>query len=387
MDLLGMDPLCLQSESVCDANSGNCIISEKEMLGYVCDYESGLCEENVHTLCESEDTGACILYGGRMCPEGLLLNQEPLGCDAMCCLEAECLYREGYCTMWQEGCEEDYHQSADILGCPGGRSALCCLKGETPTCEENGGFCIGWAPVCPSGTDYDMTSVCEYGQCCMPSGSSNCVDAGGYCASENEFCWMGYEEENEARGCQQPNGLCCMPEQEECIPLGEIGMMFGNDVCCPGLSSSIFAEMTDDGECLLIDCSCFICLSKDDNYCDEINGEYSCNSEDCEESPQTCQNDLDCPSPQCMNLPTGAQRCSQTVNACLDGICKAKETTIENFACDEDSGICIDPSPSCADQDGYCAAWTSGCMEAYHIGEGDCGDMVCAGGCICCLKN
>ncbi len=295
-------PVCSQQSYSCDQTSGNCTMAEEIISESICDASSGLCKPWGPTVCESEGNGECIMYGRATCAEGSALNEDPLGCDAMCCLDAACLDEGGYCTMWQTGCKEGFVEGGGVdKDCPGGRSAL-----------------------------------------------------------------------------------CCVPEQNTCTPLGGVAIM-PDGFCCNGLKAAEMAEVGSNGECLYPDCSCFVCISEGDGFCDEENHENECNSADCEGPIPECLQDSDCPVTAC-NPSISADYCLLRYHQCEDTECVAYDVGVQEARCDPYSLHCVTNDYSdCEMAGGYCSHYLAGCDDGYEASS-DAEQLGCPGGrsALCC---
>ncbi|RJO68497.1 MAG: hypothetical protein C4523_07655 [Myxococcales bacterium] len=371
-DLLGPMPACSYVMYYC--MGGACEEKAETMDFAACNYETGMCEPVDQTECAMRG-GECI-YWQTPCPPESFEAEDHLGCDrsSHCCLpwemqcysnedcgssycadlqgggcqiiysecangqclemtqsfddmycdngsgqckpyeSTECTEQGGYCSYYAAGCQPGYQPSEDTYqqGCPGGRSALCCLpEWNEYDCESAGGMCIGWGPECPEGTYNDWRS-CEYGQCCMPIEMGECGSQGGYCAPEGMECDGGYEA-GPSDGCPYDSPTCCLPQT-------------------------------------------------------------------------FCRFDEECPAPYCFDLPTDVPRCQEMTYFCNDRLCESTAKTMEMAYCDPDRGGCVPYGETyCWDMGGFCASWTSGCPNGAFATEGSCGDLYCAGGCVCCL--
>ena len=420
------------NEAVCTQHTYSCI--------------QGQCDEHLSTYenayCDAS-TGYCS-------------NIQPSPCE----LEG------GYCTYYLYGCEAGYYPANSSMGCPGGNNSLCCLPEEpeclldndcgepvceadqegtcyqsTPycddgeclnwsqiylnsdcidgecvprpdSCEAAGGHCIGWGPECPETHYTDWEHACDYGQCCIPVELGDCLQEGGHCVSPNSPCDAGYSADNETTGCPNNRMMCCLPDPDDCVGLGEIGTMAPGDQCCPGLSEAEYADVGPDGQCYYYECACYICLELDDNFCDGQHGENICNSQDCQ-SPNECSSDVDCLDRpwivdclghwECTSAGQCAEHCGYP---CGNGICEAYEgesgetcpddcpgqqcssdddcmfceiSSTGNAescvqykgVCDAASGICqiveeaFMPDHTCDQQSGTCVPWPDSDCEVY----------------------
>ena len=133
---------------------------------------------------------------------------------------------------------------------------MCCVpEGTVSACEDQGGFCIGWAPVCPE-THYTAWEYpCFYGQCCMPMEDGPCMQSGGQCTAPGSDCPEGFYPLDTSdpiwtpTGCPWEREQCCMPVENPCVGLGGRGYAFDQDVCCPGLMPAALTRVTPTGDC------------------------------------------------------------------------------------------------------------------------------------------
>lgn len=300
---------CVQVTYTCDHATGDCEMHEEEFEDWTCDLIAGECLPPVPNICESEGTGICVPFGRALCPDGTHANPDPLGCEGTCCLEARCLKLAGYCGIYEgQDCEPGYSGVSGDLGCPGEDRPFCCLPDGTQSiCDQQGGYCIGWAPVCPETHYTSWEYPCFYGQCCVPVEQGPCMASGGVCTEPGAPCPEGSYPVDTSDpiwiplGCPWERMQCCLPEENPCVGLGERGWAFGNDICCPGLDPASVAMVTPAGDCDLIGCECFLCLQIGDGICDAASGENECNSPDCEGPQPMCFDNSDCAPVPCQN--------------------------------------------------------------------------------------
>ena len=399
-----------------------------------------------------------------------------------------CELQAGYCTVWEDTCNEGYATASDPMGCPGGWSARCCIPDTTNPCTGGGGICIANAPgsMCPG--DYhaqgDISCAADGVYCCMPD--IECETSEGYCSSLQTGCDADYHNANNAMGCSDGGDrICCLPttptrcaqqdgqcvnwqsqcppdtyassdnldcnrSEQCCLPVGPCiaeggeGNQFRGDQCCEGLASIGNLFMDDTGQCIGVSDGSFICakcgnaacgpgenecncardcaagvectvasdcIDNDwlvdcygywgcsaDGQCTEACGP-PCGNNRCEpdrgESAQSCpadcggtgecRSDWDCGQPQCNDSSAG---CVQETPTCENGACSTITTTAPGGQCDARTGQCVGGTPSCLNLDGYCTGFNEGCGDGYvENGEASCGDQVCAGSCICCVPD
>ncbi len=425
---------CVEIRSKCDVNTGDCKSSEEAFNEWTCNENTGRCEQPVPTVCESENTGVCMPYGRALCPDGMLANGDPLGCEGQCCLEATCLDLGGTCVPNAGSCGEGQSPVAGRRGCPGA-GTVCCLPDE-PVCvgegetgyrldgdpnnddccpnlvelsnaaPDNGGNCMAVPDgsflcgfcgndVCGPGENYcncgadcaepgecTMDAECPARQCTnvnVDPGGQGCMETGYTCDSTSGQC-LPSEEGFQGMVCDSARGRCVPP----CTEKGEIGMM-PDGRCCPGLDTAPYASLDINGQCQYPDCSCFLCIAEGDDLCDADDGENVCNSTDCE-SP-ACLTDADCPEADCSILAISG--CRINYYECLGGRCVEATADLDSSTCNEQAGHC-EPyyETDCERQEGYCSHYLAGCEDGSHD-SGSFTQLECPGGrsALCCLPD
>jgi eight-cysteine-cluster-containing protein len=282
---LNPDPDCIcNSDTDCESGAewceeGYCI--ECDNFGLECDLycPNGFVERNgcVPCECKTEETECETLLGGtcqlftEACPENTIPSEGygcPGGRSAMCCLpeETECETLGGTCQLFTEACPDNTIPS-EGYGCPGGRSAMCCLPEEPPV--EG---CVGDSG-CPAGAEW-----CENGECVQ------CDNSGLYC---DLYCPNGFVVRNGCYPCE-----CA----DEPIP----------EICTDDSQCRAGAEWCEGGQCVECDNLGLAC----DLYCPygfkTRNGCVPC---ECEEGPAPCSDHSDCPG---------------AYESCIDGVCVAQ---------------------------------------------------------------
>lgn len=322
----------------------------------------------------------------------------------------ECYELDGYCTRPQNGCEPGYMGLDDPAGCERPRN-LCC----TPT-----------GPMCSS--DWD----CGESECYPADDMNGCIQEKPYC--ENGVCRY-YSEYYENALCV--DGTC---EKADCWPGEEWWHQCENGesilwcVCTPEGWMECFAddpdwlcEETQDcnsmgGECV------FFFLECDPGYysapefaCDFPLDLMTC----CLPAEDRCREDWQCGEPECFS-DQGMAECWELYPFCEGGQCMYEEAVYEQASCvngrcqpsdfcepgeeiwhrcedgtahlwcfcddtgnlhcetDDPDQLCNSTERECQDYNGYCTSWNYGCVPGYSMIDAGCGDMSCAGGCICC---
>jgi len=157
------------------------------------------------------------------------------------------------CAPWGEpGCRTD-------VDCPPEQYCADCVSGSWPNCED----CIsGCRPhLCVSEPEAHcnmIRPVCDPGQTALV----------------RDGCWVCVEL------------ATCAPPGVECVREGG-GYIGDGETCCPGLEPIERVDVGENGECLYLDCLCFVCARPGDGVCGP--GENVCNQpEDCGPHPRGC---------------------------------------------------------------------------------------------------
>jgi hypothetical protein len=348
---------------------------------------------------------------------------------------------EGICTGTGQSCPENYRQSQEFP-CPG--SDVCCVPGEaTNDCESDGGFCVRPREGCPEGSDAVYTSCGANNlMCCMKSQSSRCEDNDGVCIADQDECRNGMiAPDLECRD----GTICCQTYQNpDCLEAG--GLCYqGSDWICPEGYQSTSGVLYECGH------GSFCCFPANENSCETAGGMCIGWSPSCPEGTITypavgcpdyagacclpengvyCNWDGECGATRCEQQENGA--CLETIPYCQEGNCSSESKTY-NFAicendgrchelvggecqpgemryvecpngqsvpwcrCDEDGEWVCDGAPEeacvnvelqqCEQLGGQCASWYGGCPVGTASVPASCGDLICAGGCLCCLAT
>ena len=349
----------------------------------------------------------CYLHGGQcavsygvpdFCPNGTRMASSAQECDVFgewCCepLQVNCVGEGGFGSPLDQDptndvCCEGLTQlppdvpNGDQCITPPGMGFYCSYCGNG-TCDSRENWCN--CEDCAAPGECRMDSQCAAPSCYEPWDDvpadeqslpyTMCTQVTPYCDPSSGTCQQ-YEEYYDGQTCNYVTGLC-EPSTVRCRPLGAIGT-WGLDACCDGLAPADPAQVGSNGECLFPDCNCFVCINATDNYCDYMNGENECNSDDCNTQPG-CGSDADCRS--CANTDYG---CEQNSGSCWDGMCyNGSVEVIPGAICDAQSGYCLQsPDYSCQYEGGMCVN-TYGCPTGYNIGNLQCPDSSP----LCCMPQ
>lgn len=91
-------------------------------------------------------------------------------CQDSECLLSPCGEAGGTCHHFLDTCPNDSFPWTG-MGCPMGRSGMCCLPQEASCVDDFGGICLWWSDPCPDGYGGGSPMDCPQGrsgQCCIP---------------------------------------------------------------------------------------------------------------------------------------------------------------------------------------------------------------------------
>jgi len=284
---------CAQTKYTCDAITGKCVSMTQNKDEQICDNATGLCKEPPATMCEQDGAGICTTAS--TCPAGYVMNAVALGCGKNCCLRNDCVTANGYCTGWSPNPCKDGYEIGETGGCPGGRSAACCMPKTKSICESDGtGLCVTYGKECPPGFAAnsdpmgcgESTGGIIAETCCLKSA---CNAMGGNCfyCPPTADCGCASDTHYQAGAGCPAEAFCCVPNAQTCATAGEF-ISSDKPKCCEGLTQTE-AVLPDYAGCHpMIPSPGLICLKLNDGYCDQSSGENWCNSYDCP-APRPCK--------------------------------------------------------------------------------------------------
>lgn len=422
----GRSALCCLSDAVnpCEEQGGVCL---PDMPGSTC--PDGF-HGDVSISCGVADTfccmpdSECVLAGGYCnspdsdCREGYEPASGHMGCGSdesagICCLprqQTECEERDGLCIFWQSPCPDGYIEANENLGCT--RSGHCCLpcigEGERGSMFDDDVCCPGLARISnatpwehgmciatPDGSFF--CAYCEDGECGPGENICNCpedctpvieCEADRDCLDKDwEVDCYGHWDCVEGacvENCGEPCGNGeCEPDEGEAINTcySDCRIQCRTDADCLGRDWPVYCY--GHWDCVQSYCVARCGLPCGNGVCESNKGEEEANCHDCHVTPE-CNTDEECGGSYCYMENDG---CHQIVNSCDNGVCMGAGLYSPYGICDESTGECVEQTPSCDSLGGYCASWMSGCPISFHPENASCGDMICAGGCICCVPN
>jgi len=317
-----------------------------------CPAPSGLCTKVscINGMCVYETDPECVEYcwGDWMCGVGEYCYFDDCAAETGTCITKPDICLQYYSPVC--GCDNQTYgnicelqaagQSLDHMGpCDGPTECVDLTNVDFGACQMLMGYglkngdCVGISGCgCyfEGGVDYcdwifDSKEACE--EACLEV--NPCVEAGGFCSlpsvdGEYYGCPPG-SGEVDLGGCA-PLGVCCMPDDPECIPEGGSGAVVPDELeCCPGLTAISCATPggLDDpspGTDGCMPCvGAFYCTACGDGVCKDPENACNC-PEDCAEVQQLCGGimGLVCPEDEFCLFPDGTCNIMDNMGVCTE---------------------------------------------------------------------